>query len=36
MASNNANTALVERDIEHLIHPLHNRGLHGGAPPPLE
>jgi len=31
MATNNANTALVERDIEHLIHPLHNRKLHGAA-----
>ena len=31
MASNNANTALVERDVEHLIHPLHNRTLHGSA-----
>jgi adenosylmethionine-8-amino-7-oxononanoate aminotransferase len=31
MASNNANTALVERDVEHLIHPLHNRKAHGTA-----
>lgn len=31
MASNDANTALVERDIEHLIHPLHNRGAHETA-----
>jgi adenosylmethionine-8-amino-7-oxononanoate aminotransferase len=31
MAVNNANAALVERDIEHLIHPLHNRTLHGNA-----
>jgi adenosylmethionine-8-amino-7-oxononanoate aminotransferase len=31
MAVNNANAALVERDIEHLIHPLHNRTLHGHA-----
>ena len=31
MPTNNTNTALVERDIEHLIHPLHNRKLHGGA-----
>ena len=26
--SNNANTALLERDSEHLIHPLHHRGMH--------
>jgi len=31
MAVNNTNAALVERDIEHLIHPLHNRKLHGNA-----
>ena len=31
MPTNNTNTALIERDIEHLIHPLHNRKLHGGA-----
>jgi len=31
MPANNTNTALIERDIEHLIHPLHNRKLHGGA-----
>jgi adenosylmethionine-8-amino-7-oxononanoate aminotransferase len=31
MPTNNTNTALVERDIEHLIHPLHNRKLHGAA-----
>jgi adenosylmethionine-8-amino-7-oxononanoate aminotransferase len=31
MPTNNTNSALVERDIEHLIHPLHNRKLHGGA-----
>ena len=31
MAVNNTNAALVERDIEHLIHPLHNRALHGNA-----
>lgn len=31
MATNNANTAMVERDIQHLIHPLHNRKLHGSA-----
>ena len=26
--SNNANTALLERDAEHLIHPLHSRAQH--------
>ena len=31
MATNDTNAALVDRDIEHLIHPLHNRKLHGGA-----
>ena len=31
MVTNNANSELIERDIEHLIHPLHSRKVQGNA-----
>ena len=29
--SNNAESALLDRDMAHLIHPLHNKAAHAGA-----
>ena len=31
MKMNDANTALLERDAEHLIHPLHSRAMHSAG-----
>ena len=31
MAANDTNAALIQRDIDHLIHPLNNRKLHASA-----
>ncbi|MDD9917273.1 MAG: hypothetical protein OXT01_21700, partial [Rhodospirillaceae bacterium] len=30
-ASNNAEAALLDRDMAHLIHPLHNKAAHAGG-----